>query len=145
MKTTAVSEAFGVRCEPHMSGFGNLQILGATSEDVCKYHERGLLAPGVDYDATPGFPRMPMTPWTRIGSLWCRPDRASVTTSCGTTSRSTVSLTLGWRLSTHESTHGDRQVGTQGGSEVPAGSGNHTVEVVRDPRDHGTTVTVHSR
>jgi hypothetical protein len=31
-----------------MSGFGNLQILGATSEDVCEYYERGLVAPGVD-------------------------------------------------------------------------------------------------
>jgi L-alanine-DL-glutamate epimerase-like enolase superfamily enzyme len=55
MKTAAVAEAFGVRCEPHMSGFGNLQVLGATSEDVCEYYERGLLAPGVDYDAKPGY------------------------------------------------------------------------------------------
>ena len=50
-KTTAVCEAYGVRCEIHMSGVGNLQILGATSEDTCEYYERGLLAPGVDYDA----------------------------------------------------------------------------------------------
>jgi len=28
-----------------MSGFGNLQILAATSEDTCEYYERGLLAP----------------------------------------------------------------------------------------------------
>jgi L-alanine-DL-glutamate epimerase-like enolase superfamily enzyme len=55
MKTAAVAEAFGVRCEPHMSGFGNLQVLGATSEDVCEYYERGLLAPGVDYDAAPEY------------------------------------------------------------------------------------------
>jgi L-alanine-DL-glutamate epimerase-like enolase superfamily enzyme len=55
MKTAAVAEAFGVRCELHMSGFGNLQVLGATSEDVCEYYERGLLAPGVDYDATPPY------------------------------------------------------------------------------------------
>jgi len=51
MKTAAVCEAFGVRCEIHMSGIGNLQVLGATSEDTCEYYERGLLAPGVDYDA----------------------------------------------------------------------------------------------
>lgn len=50
MKTAAVCEAHGLRCEIHMSGFGNLQVLGATSEDVCEYYERGLLAPGVDYD-----------------------------------------------------------------------------------------------
>ena len=36
-----------MRCEIHMSGFGNLQVLGATSEDVCEYYERGLLGPGV--------------------------------------------------------------------------------------------------
>ena len=33
-----------------MAGFGNLQVLGATSEDTCRYYERGLLAPGVDYE-----------------------------------------------------------------------------------------------
>jgi L-alanine-DL-glutamate epimerase-like enolase superfamily enzyme len=52
MKAVAVCEAFGVKCEIHMSGAGNLQVLGATSEDVCRYYERGLLAPGVDYDTT---------------------------------------------------------------------------------------------
>ncbi len=34
-----------------MSGFGNLQILAASSEDTCEYYERGLEAPGVEYDA----------------------------------------------------------------------------------------------
>jgi len=34
-----------------MAGFGNLQVLGATSEDTSEYYEKGLLAPGVDYDA----------------------------------------------------------------------------------------------
>ena len=28
-----------------MSGFGNLQVLGATSEDTSEYYEKGLLAP----------------------------------------------------------------------------------------------------
>ena len=50
-KMAAVCEAFGVRLEMHMAGFANLQILGATSEDVCEYYERGLEAPGLDYDA----------------------------------------------------------------------------------------------
>jgi L-alanine-DL-glutamate epimerase-like enolase superfamily enzyme len=49
-KLVSVCEAYGVRCEIHMSGFANLQILGATSEDTCEYYERGLLAPGVDYE-----------------------------------------------------------------------------------------------
>ena len=50
-KTVTVCEAYGVRCEIHMSGIGNLHVLGSTSEDTCEYYERGLLAPGVDYDA----------------------------------------------------------------------------------------------
>lgn len=50
-KMAAICEAFGLRCEMHMSGFGNLQIMGATSDDVCGYYERGLEAPGLDYDA----------------------------------------------------------------------------------------------
>ncbi|MGZ6995129.1 MAG: hypothetical protein ACXVIM_07940, partial [Acidimicrobiia bacterium] len=44
-----------MRCELHMSGFGNLQVLGATTDEVCEYYERGLLGPGVDYDATPPY------------------------------------------------------------------------------------------
>lgn len=54
-KLTAICEAYGVRCEIHMSGFGNLQILGATSEDTCEYYERGLLASGVDYNTPPPY------------------------------------------------------------------------------------------
>lgn len=50
-KTAVVCEAFAVKCEIHMSGIGNLHVLGSTSEDTCEYYERGLLAPGVDYDA----------------------------------------------------------------------------------------------
>ena len=34
-----------------MAGWGNLQVCGATSEDTSEYYEKGLLAPGVDYDA----------------------------------------------------------------------------------------------
>jgi L-alanine-DL-glutamate epimerase-like enolase superfamily enzyme len=55
MKMAAVCEAFGVKCEIHMSGFANLQILGATSEDVCEYYERGLLAPGIEYETPPPY------------------------------------------------------------------------------------------
>jgi L-alanine-DL-glutamate epimerase-like enolase superfamily enzyme len=49
-KTIDVCEAYGVKCEMHMSGFGNLQMLGASSADTCLYYERGLEAPGLDYD-----------------------------------------------------------------------------------------------
>ncbi len=54
-KLAAVCEAYGVKCEIHMSGFANLQILGSTSEDTCEYYERGLLAPGVDYETPPPY------------------------------------------------------------------------------------------
>lgn len=54
-KMTGLCEAFGVRCEIHMSGFANLQILGSTSADVCEYYERGLVAPGIDYDTPPPY------------------------------------------------------------------------------------------
>jgi L-alanine-DL-glutamate epimerase-like enolase superfamily enzyme len=50
-KTASVCEAYGVKLEMHMAGFANLQVLGATSEDTCEWYEKGLLAPGVDYDA----------------------------------------------------------------------------------------------
>ena len=50
-KTAIVSEAYGLRCEIHMAGWGNLQVCAATSEDTSEYYEKGLLAPGVDYDA----------------------------------------------------------------------------------------------
>ncbi len=54
-KMAAVAEAFGVKCEVHMSGFANLHLLGSTSEDVCEYYERGLLAPGIDYETPPPY------------------------------------------------------------------------------------------
>ena len=49
-KMQGICEAFGIKCEVHMSGFANLQMLGASSEDTCGWYERGLEAPGVDYD-----------------------------------------------------------------------------------------------
>jgi L-alanine-DL-glutamate epimerase-like enolase superfamily enzyme len=74
-KMVSICEAFGIKCEIHMSGFGNLQILGATSEDTCEYYERGLVAPEVDYETPPpylkelgdpmddqGFVRIPQEP-----------------------------------------------------------------------------------
>lgn len=51
-KMAGICEAFGQKLEMHMSGFGNLNILAATSEDVCEYYERGLEAPGLEYDKT---------------------------------------------------------------------------------------------
>jgi L-alanine-DL-glutamate epimerase-like enolase superfamily enzyme len=82
-KTTTVCEAYGVRCEIHMSGIGNLHVLGSTSEDTCEYYERGLLAPGVDYDAplpylaeppdfldADGYVRVPQGPGLGYQIVW---------------------------------------------------------------------------
>jgi L-alanine-DL-glutamate epimerase-like enolase superfamily enzyme len=82
-KLAAVCEAYGVKCEIHMSGFANLQILGSTSEDVCEYYERGLLAPGVDYEMPPsyleaigdpmdgeGFVHLPVEPGMGYRIIW---------------------------------------------------------------------------
>ena len=79
----AVCEAYGVKCEIHMSGFANLQILGSTSEDVCEYYERGLLAPGVEYETPPpylaalgdpldeqGFVHLPQEPGMGYQIVW---------------------------------------------------------------------------
>ena len=82
-KLAAVCEAYGVKCEIHMSGFANLQLLGSTSEDVCEYYERGLLAPGLDYETPPpylaaigdpmdeqGFVHLPQEPGMGYRIVW---------------------------------------------------------------------------
>ena len=82
-KMVAVCEAYGVKCEIHMSGFGNLQILAATSEDTCEYYEKGLIGPGVDYDAplpylkenpdpldADGYVRIPQKPGMGYDIVW---------------------------------------------------------------------------
>ncbi len=67
MKLAGMCEAVGLRCELHMSGFGNLQVLGATSDDVCEYYERGLLGPGVRYDSAPPYLEAPCDPLSQDG------------------------------------------------------------------------------
>jgi len=82
-KMAAIAEAFGWRCEIHMSGFGNLQCLAATSEDVCQLYERGLVAPEVDYETPPpylkeicdpldtdGYVRVPQEPGMGYRLVW---------------------------------------------------------------------------
>ncbi|MFB0522375.1 MAG: enolase C-terminal domain-like protein, partial [Candidatus Bathyarchaeia archaeon] len=55
-KCVDLCEAYGVKCELHGGGFGNLQILGATSPKLCEWYERGLLGPNFDYEK----PRPPL-------------------------------------------------------------------------------------
>jgi L-alanine-DL-glutamate epimerase-like enolase superfamily enzyme len=49
MKTVHLCEAFGVRCEIHGGGAGNLHVLGAMGIPG-EYYERGLLHPFIDYE-----------------------------------------------------------------------------------------------
>jgi L-alanine-DL-glutamate epimerase-like enolase superfamily enzyme len=59
VKMAAICDAFGAQCELHMSGFGNLQVLGATAATVCEYYEYGLLGPGARYHRTPHYLNTP--------------------------------------------------------------------------------------
>ncbi|MDP2949145.1 MAG: enolase C-terminal domain-like protein [Chloroflexota bacterium] len=61
-KAVDMYETMGLRCEMHVGGFGNAQILGATTEDTCEFFERGLLRPGEDYDVTPSYLNRPCDP-----------------------------------------------------------------------------------
>jgi len=60
-----------------------LQVLGATSEDTCEWYEKGLLAPGVNYDAplpylrenpdsidSEGYVRIPQGPGLGYEIVW---------------------------------------------------------------------------
>ena len=79
-KTIAVSEAYGCRCEVHMSGVGNLHVLGSASEDTCEYYEHGLLAPGVDYEAKLDYLESVLDPLDSRKAMWpCRSDRVWAT------------------------------------------------------------------
>lgn len=68
-KTAVVCEAYGIKCEIHMAGWGNLHAMGATSEDTSEYYEKGLLAPGVDYDAPHPYLRANCDPMDRDGMI----------------------------------------------------------------------------
>lgn len=61
-KAVNVYESFGVPCEMHVGGFGNAQILGATTAETCEFFERGLLSPRIDYDLTPVYLQHPCDP-----------------------------------------------------------------------------------
>jgi L-alanine-DL-glutamate epimerase-like enolase superfamily enzyme len=52
-----------------MAGWGNLQVMGATSEDTSEWYEKGLLAPGVDYDAAHPYLRRNCDPMDADGMI----------------------------------------------------------------------------
>lgn len=50
-KALGFYESIGMQCEIHVGGFGNLALLGSTSEETCEYYERGLLRHDENYDS----------------------------------------------------------------------------------------------
>ncbi len=53
LKTMHLAESFGMNCEVHGHGAENLAISAATKN--CRWYERGLLHPFLDYDACPEY------------------------------------------------------------------------------------------
>ncbi len=67
-KALGFYESIGMQCELHVGGFGNLALLGSTSEETCEYYERGLLRPDEDYDAMiPAYLKAPCDPMDENG------------------------------------------------------------------------------
>jgi L-alanine-DL-glutamate epimerase-like enolase superfamily enzyme len=53
MKVAHLAESFGMNCEVHGNGAPNLAVCGAIRN--CRWYERGLLHPFLDYDEVPDY------------------------------------------------------------------------------------------
>jgi L-alanine-DL-glutamate epimerase-like enolase superfamily enzyme len=53
MKVAHLAESFGMNCEVHGNGAPNLAVCGAIRN--CRWYERGLLHPFLDYDEVPPY------------------------------------------------------------------------------------------
>ncbi|GFM75473.1 mandelate racemase [Pseudomonas cichorii] len=53
MKVAHLAESFGMDCEVHGNGAANLSVVGAISN--CRWYERGLLHPFLEYDDVPAY------------------------------------------------------------------------------------------
>lgn len=65
LKTMHLAEAFGMNCEVHGHGAANLVISAVTKN--CRWYERGLLHPFLDYDACPQYLNTPADPMDAEG------------------------------------------------------------------------------
>lgn len=54
-KAIAIYEGFGIPCEINVGSFGNIQVLGSTTDETCEYYECGLLGPNENYDVIPPY------------------------------------------------------------------------------------------
>ena len=55
LKVAALADAFGMNCEVHGNGAANLAVTAAIKN--CRWYERGLLHPFLDYDVAPAYLR----------------------------------------------------------------------------------------
>jgi L-alanine-DL-glutamate epimerase-like enolase superfamily enzyme len=53
LKVAALADAFGMNCEVHGNGAANLAVTAAIKN--CRWYERGLLHPFLDYDEAPAY------------------------------------------------------------------------------------------
>ena len=53
LKVAHLAESFGMNCEVHGNGAANLAVCAAIKN--CRWYERGLLHPFLDYDETPAY------------------------------------------------------------------------------------------
>jgi len=68
-KLVSICQAYGIQCEMHGPGWANAQLLGATPEATCEYHERGLLHPACDYETPPPYLKAICDPMDSDGNV----------------------------------------------------------------------------
>lgn len=65
MKVAALAESFGMNCEVHGNGAPNLAVCGAIRN--CRWYERGLLHPFLDYEEVPAYMNALVDPMDKDG------------------------------------------------------------------------------
>lgn len=65
MKVAHLAESFGMDCEVHGNGAANLSVVGAISN--CRWYERGLLHPFLEYDDVPAYLNRLVDPMDKDG------------------------------------------------------------------------------
>lgn len=65
MKVAHLAESFGMNCEVHGNGAANLAVCGAIRN--CRWYERGLLHPFLDYDEVPAYLQTQVDPMDADG------------------------------------------------------------------------------
>ena len=65
LKVAHLAESFGMDCEVHGNGAANLAVVAAIKN--CRWYERGLLHPFLDYDEVPAYLRSLPDPMDKDG------------------------------------------------------------------------------